>query len=474
MSISHRTRTAFALVAALSVSLLALAGCGNAPSSKTEATNAVATSAPPERAINFKIGIMTGTVSQGEDEFRAGQMVIKKYGADHVRHVTYPDNFMNEQETVISQLVGLADDPDVKVIIVGQAIPGSIAALRKIKEKRPDIKMAFIEAHEDPSMVNDAADLSIQPDQLARGRTIVQVAKSMGVTDLVHYSFPRHMSQYLLAKRRDIMKEECAKNGIKFHFVTAPDPMGEGGLNATQQFVVEDVPRELKQFRAITKPEARFLTGHSSGGWTSLWLQVTYPDFFGGVWSTSPDPIDFRDFQRIDLYKAGTNMYTDEGGKPRPIARVGEKPMLFYKPFADMEEVLGHGGQLMSFEAVFSPKGSDGKPKRLWDRKTGKIDLAVAKSWEKYDINLVVERNWATLGPKLRGKIHVITGGLDTFYLEGAVKLFKETVTKLGSDAVVEVIPGKDHGTVLTKDLQTRIGNEMMDSFKKNVSAGDR
>ena len=250
MSISLRSRvsSATALVAALSVSLLTLAGCGNAPSSKTQATNAVATSAPPERAINFKIGIMTGTVSQGEDEFRAGQMVIKKYGADHVRHVTYPDNFMNEQETVISQLVGLADDPDVKVIIVGQAIPGSIAALRKIKEKRPDIKMAFIEAHEDPSMVNDAADLSIQPDQLARGRTIVEVAKSMGVTDLVHYSFPRHMSQYLLAKRRDIMKEECAKNGIKFHFVTAPDPMGEGGLNATQQFVVEDVPRELKQF----------------------------------------------------------------------------------------------------------------------------------------------------------------------------------------------------------------------------------
>ena len=250
MSIPHHSRvsSAFALITALSVSLLTLAGCGSQPSGQTQAQNAVASNAPPERAINFKIGIMTGTVSQGEDEFRAGQMVIKKYGADHVRHVTYPDNFMNEQETVISQLVGLADDPAVKVIVVGQAIPGSIAALRKIREKRPDIKMAFIEAHEDPSMVNDAADLSIQPDQLARGRTIVEVAKSMGVTDLVHYSFPRHMSQYLLAKRRDIMKEECAKNGIKFHFVTAPDPMGEGGLPATQQFVMEDVPRELKQY----------------------------------------------------------------------------------------------------------------------------------------------------------------------------------------------------------------------------------
>ena len=240
-----KTRLLFraaALAVALPVILLSLPGCGKPEAAKPTA------SAPPERAIKFKIGIMTGTVSQGEDEFRAAQMVIQKYGADHVKHVTYPDNFMNEQETVIAQLVGLSDDPDVKVIIAGQAIPGSIPAARKIREKRPDIKIAFIEPHEDPAMVNATVDLCIQPDQLARGRTIVEVAKTMGVTDLVHYSFPRHMSQELLAQRRDIMKAECAKQGIKFHFVTAPDPMGEGGLNATQQFVLEDVPRELKTY----------------------------------------------------------------------------------------------------------------------------------------------------------------------------------------------------------------------------------
>jgi hypothetical protein len=96
--------------------------------------------------------------------------------------------------------------------------------------------------------VNGEVDVAIQPDQLARGRTIIEVAKKMGATDFVHYSFPRHMSQELLARRRDIMKEQCAKNGIKFHFVTAPDPMGEGGLAASQQFIKEDVPRELKSF----------------------------------------------------------------------------------------------------------------------------------------------------------------------------------------------------------------------------------
>jgi len=258
---SSRATFAFAAILALPFAL-AVFGCGSRPSGQTSAAastpavNAVVVGhdqpAPPERKIDFKIGIMTGTVSQGEDEFRAGQMVIRKYGADHVKHVTYPDNFMNEQETVISQLVGLADDPAVKVIVVGQAIPGSVAALRKIREKRPDIKIAFISAHEDPDIVNREADISIQPDELARGRTIVGVAKHMGATDLIHYSFPRHMSQELLARRRDIMKAEAEKQGIHFHFVTAPDPMGEGGLSATQQFVTEDVPRELKTYGAKT------------------------------------------------------------------------------------------------------------------------------------------------------------------------------------------------------------------------------
>jgi len=234
----------------------------------------------------------------------------------------------------------------------------------------------------------------------------------------------------------------------------------------------ELIPAIEKRFRAVGKPDARFLTGHSSGGWSSLWLQVAYPDFFGGTWSTSPDPVDFRDFQRIDIYAPGENMFTDRNGKPRPLARQGDTPVLYYKPFSDMETVLGHGGQLASFEAVFSPRdsnGPDGQPMKLWNRKTGAIDPAVAKAWEKYDINLVLERNWATLGPKLKGKLHVITGGLDTFYLEGAVKLLKETLERLGSDAVVEIHPGKDHGTVMTRELRDRIGREMMAKYRRST-----
>ena len=152
---------------------------------------------------------------------------------------------------------------------------------------------------------------------------------------------------------------------------------------------------------------------------------MTYPDFFGGTWSTSPDPVDFRDFQQINIYAPGENMFKDGKGAVRPIARMGNTPALFYDKFSRMDDVIGWGGQLGSFEAVFSPLDSSGRPKKLWDRSTGRIDPEVAKAWEAYDIRLILERNWPTLGPKLKGKIHVITGGRDTFYSEGAVKLLE-------------------------------------------------
>jgi S-formylglutathione hydrolase FrmB len=231
--------------------------------------------------------------------------------------------------------------------------------------------------------------------------------------------------------------------------------------------IAELIPHLEKEFRALAVPSARFVTGHSSGGWSSLWLQVTYPDFFGGVWATAPDPVDFRDFQRINLYRPGANMFVDEAGRPRPLARRGDRPVLYYKGFSDMEVVMGHGGQLGSFEAVFSPRGADGKPRQLWDRTTGAIDPAVARSWERYDIRLVLERNWKALGPKLAGKIHVYMGGQDTFYLEGATALLKEALAQLGSDAVVEIFPGRDHRSLLDRALRERIAREMAEQFRR-------
>jgi S-formylglutathione hydrolase FrmB len=232
--------------------------------------------------------------------------------------------------------------------------------------------------------------------------------------------------------------------------------------------IEELIPYIEKHYRALGVPSARFVTGHSSGGWSSLWLQVAYPDFFGGVWSTAPDPVDFRDFQRINIYKAGANMFTDEKAEPRPLARSGGKPSIFYKAFSDMEAVVGHGEQLGSFEAVFSPRGPDGKPRQLWNRVTGAIDPEVAKSWERYDIRLILERNWTTLGPKLAGKIHVYMGDEDTFYLEGATKLLQASLKRLGSDAVVEIFPGKNHGSLMDASLRERVAREMAEQFCKS------
>ncbi len=231
--------------------------------------------------------------------------------------------------------------------------------------------------------------------------------------------------------------------------------------------IEELIPHIERTFRGLGTPAARFVTGHSSGGWSSLWLQVAYPDFFGGCWSTAPDPVDFRDFQKVNIYQPGVNIFTDAEGNPRPLGRKGGKVLFHYRPFSDMEAVMGRGGQLGSFEAVFSPKGPDGKPLRLWDRATGKIDPAVAKTWERYDIRLTLERNWKTLGPKLAGKIHVYMGEQDDFYLEGATLLLKQALARLGSDAVVELFPGRDHGSLVDTALRQRIAREMAESYRR-------
>lgn len=191
--------------------------------------------------------------------------------------------------------------------------------------------------------------------------------------------------------------------------------------------------------------EHRYVTGVSSGGWAALWLQITYPDQFRSCWAHCPDPVDFRDFQRINLYEPGANMYRDAGGARRPLARRGDEVMIWYDDFCRAERVIGAGGQIGSFEAVFSPRGADGEPRPLFDRDTGDVDPVTARAWEAYDIRLVLERNWATRGPRLAGKLHVFAGELDTFYLEGAVRLLKESLDRLGSDAEVVIEPGMAH-----------------------------
>ena len=200
----------------------------------------------------YHIGIVTGTVSQGEDELRGAERLIEDYGdassGGMIAHVTYPDNFMQEMETVISQIVGLADDPLMKAIVVNQSIPGTTEAFRRVKEKKPDILCFAAEAQEDPGVISSVADLVTSVNDVYRGYLIPVAAKMMGATDFVHISFPRHMSYELLSRRRNIMEAVCKDIGVNFHFETAPDPVSDVGVAGAQQFILEKVPAWLEKY----------------------------------------------------------------------------------------------------------------------------------------------------------------------------------------------------------------------------------
>jgi S-formylglutathione hydrolase FrmB len=227
----------------------------------------------------------------------------------------------------------------------------------------------------------------------------------------------------------------------------------------------EFIPYLETKFRMDAKPSGRLLTGHSSGGWSTLWLQITYPEVFGGTWSTSPDPVDFRSFTGPDLTKyPPQNFYHTPDGKPYNLVRSQGREIATWEEYAQQERVLGpYGGQMASFEAVFSPRGQDGQPMPLFDRETGRIDPFVQKSWERYDISRLLRNNWAQLGPRLRGKIHVTVGTMDTFHLEAPVYLLRDTLKELGSDARFEFIEGRDHFDLYTGQdkLADRIAREM-------------
>jgi S-formylglutathione hydrolase FrmB len=225
----------------------------------------------------------------------------------------------------------------------------------------------------------------------------------------------------------------------------------------------ELIPHLEKQFRMDAKPSGRFLTGHSSGGWSTLWLEVNYPDVFGGTWSTSPDPVDFHSFTGPDLTLASPqNFFHGADGKPYNLIRDQGKDIMSFEDYGRLERVEGYyGGQMASFEAVFSPKSDDGQPMQLFDRETGRINPLVQKAWAKYNIAAILQDNWKTLAPKLKGKIHIIVGTADTFHLDEAVRLLDAKLKSLGSDAKIEYIEGRTHFDLYKDGLGDRIAQEM-------------
>src|SRR5262249_25462871 len=160
-----------------------------------------------------------------------------------------------------------------------------------------------------------------------------------------------------------------------------------------------------------------------------------------------PDPVDFREFTGINATPGSTdNAYRRKNGAAKNLVRMDGKEIASVEEFARQEQVMGeYGGQFASFEWVFSPRGQDGRPLKLFNRVTGDLNQEVVRAWERYDIRLTLDRNWATLGPKLRGKLNLFCGGADTFHLDEAFKLLCDFLKQKGSDAVCELIPGRTH-----------------------------
>jgi S-formylglutathione hydrolase FrmB len=237
----------------------------------------------------------------------------------------------------------------------------------------------------------------------------------------------------------------------------------------------ELIPFLESRYRMDGLASGRFLTGHSSGGWATMWLQVRYPTMFGGTWSTSPDPTDFHKFTGPDLVSSPLqNFYRDPSGHPWPLVRMENENVETLEEYARQEAVVGPvGGQMSSFEWVFSPRCPDGRPCQLFDRVTGEVHPEVAKYWEEhYDIAHLVQTRWAEIGPNLKGKIHLIIGTWDTFHLDEPARKLQAVLDALGADAHFTFIPGRDHFDLYEPGLDEQIAREMYEVARPGSLAG--
>jgi hypothetical protein len=224
------------------------------------------------------------------------------------------------------------------------------------------------------------------------------------------------------------------------------------------------IPMIEQRFHGIGQPWARALIGGSTGGWEALGVQVFYPDDYNGAWALCPDPIDFRSYRSVDIYdEHNAYYYEDNPWKRTPKPGYRDYRGHLYSTFEDrnlVELVLGtHGrsaGQHDGWASVFGPVGDDGYYKPLFDKSSGAIDPEVARYWrDRYDLRHIMERDWATLGPKLAGKIHLTSGTMDNGYLNNAVYQTEEFFRSAKNPrADVEIVYGERREHCFTGDTE--------------------
>ncbi|MBK6814425.1 MAG: hypothetical protein IPG82_02945 [Saprospiraceae bacterium] len=217
----------------------------------------------------------------------------------------------------------------------------------------------------------------------------------------------------------------------------------------------ELIPAIEKLVRYHPQSNRRYLAGKSTGGWVALALQIFYPDLFDGTWSYSPDPVDFEHFGLIDIYHDSTIFYNKYGYLQPGKRTIYGEPTYSMKDWIARENVFSStndyrisGGQFGAYNAVFGPRGKDDLPSLLFDPLTGKIDHQIALQWENFDLKKILEKNWATLGPKLQGKIWIWTGDMDGLYSNVATRFLQKFLEKTehpASDATISFTPMAGH-----------------------------
>jgi hypothetical protein len=237
----------------------------------------------------------------------------------------------------------------------------------------------------------------------------------------------------------------------------------------------ELIPYVEQMYRGAGSPQARFLDGASTGGWVSLALQIFYADFFNGAWAHAPDPVDFRAFELINIYQ-DENANVNAFGFERPAMRARNGDVRYsVRHEVQLERVLGRadrwelsGKDWCAWNATFGPRGADGLPRPLWDARTGKIDPAVLGRWKQYDLRDVLSKNWATLAPRLRGKLHIWVGEADEYFLNNAVHLLDDFLqeAKPTYEGSITYALGKGH------DWRGLSEKELIAAMARRVSKG--
>jgi hypothetical protein len=281
---------------------------------------------------------------------------------------------------------------------------------------------------------------------------------SRGDEDVKRYG----MNLYGLEKIFVFLELNCAEGT---HCFVDSENNGPWGRALMEEFI----PYIERRYRVVPEPGARLLTGQSSGAWAALWLQVSHPDDFGGAWPVSPDPVDFRSFCGVDLYAKDANVFYEKGPegsrRPRPLVFSGGQVVSTWKDISDKEAVTGPGGFMETFEAEFSPRGRDGRPARMWDRRTGRVNGAVIRHWQRYDVSRVLRENWAALAPRLRGKLHIFVADDDVVRLDDPIRLLKNEIGELAGDAgefaFIKILPSGGHGSGVWSQIIEEIHAQM-------------